>query len=97
MQALRLQAGATIILLALAPLAADARQPRSQAAIGEFKRQHPCPATNLPRGSCPGWIIDHIIPLCAGGADNPGNMQWQSSPDAKAKDREERQQCKQNK
>jgi len=33
--------------------------------------------------------MDHVIPLCAGGADDPLNLQWQTIADAKAKDREE--------
>jgi len=37
---------------------------------------------------------DHIVPLCAGGADSPSNMQWQTVEEAKIKDREERAQCK---
>jgi hypothetical protein len=67
---------------------------RSQAAIGEFKREHPCPATGLPRGACPGWVIDHIRPLACGGADAPANMQWQRKDAAVAKDRVERRECR---
>jgi len=32
-------------------------------------------------------VIDHIVPLKRGGADNPENMQWQAKKDAVAKDR----------
>ena len=56
-------------------------------------RLHRCPATSKPRGSCPGYIIDHVIPLCAGGPDSSVNMQWQTVAAAKIKDREERRQC----
>jgi hypothetical protein len=36
------------------------------------------------------WIRgDNIMPLKRGGADSPNNMQWQTSGDAKAKDRVE--------
>jgi hypothetical protein len=38
--------------------------------------------------------VDHIIPLCAGGADAPSNMQWQTTAEAKAKDREEMKTCR---
>lgn len=72
----------------------DARQPRSSAAKAEFQRQHPCPDTGNHRGKCPGWIIDHIDPLCHGGADAPSNMQWQTVVDAKVKDRWERSICR---
>ena len=41
----------------------------------------------------PGYVVDHIVPLCAGGADAPSNMQWQTVEDAKVKDRQERATC----
>lgn len=72
----------------------DAKQPRSQKAKNEFKVRHPCPATGNSRGSCPGYVIDHIVPLCAGGKDAPGNMQWQTLSESKLKDKEERKQCR---
>lgn len=37
----------------------------------------------------PGHLIDHIIPLKRGGADAWWNMQWQTTAEAKAKDRVE--------
>lgn len=67
---------------------------RSASAVREFKRQHPCPATGQPRGACPGWVVDHIKPLCLQGSDTPDNMQWQSVVDSKIKDREERRACR---
>jgi hypothetical protein len=27
----------------------------------------------------PGYVVDHIVALKRGGADHPGNMQWQTS------------------
>ncbi len=67
-----------VLALALLPLAqaVQARQPRSQAAKTAFARTHPCPATGQPIPRCPGYQIDHITPLCAGGPDQPCNMQW---------------------
>src|SRR4051812_8828732 len=67
------------------------RDPTQRAA---FVKVHPCPATGKVRGACPGYVVDHIKPLCAGGADHPKNMQWQTIADAKVKDREERKICK---
>jgi hypothetical protein len=32
--------------------------------------------------SLPGYVIDHFEPLCAGGADDPSNMQWHPSDPA---------------
>ena len=62
---------------------------RSQAARAAFKRDHPCPATQQPKGPCPGYVIDHVIALKRGGPDTPANMQWQTVKEAKAKDRVE--------
>lgn len=60
---------------------------RSAAARQAFKREQPCPATGKARGACPGYVIDHVIPLKRGGPDAPHNMQWQTVAEAKAKDR----------
>jgi len=49
---------------------------RSRAEINKFKRIHPCPSTKLRYGACPGWNIDHVIPLANGGCDLVMNMQW---------------------
>ncbi len=89
---IRLAIAALIAALAL-PGLADARIPRSAAAKNAFERANPCPATGQPRGPCPGYIVDHVNPLCNGGADAPANMQWQTTAEAKAKDREERRMC----
>jgi hypothetical protein len=66
---------------------------RSAKAKDDFKHSHPCPATGKQRGPCPGYVIDHVKPLCAGGPDAPSNMQWQTIAAGKAKDREERREC----
>lgn len=67
--------------------------PRSSSARLEFKRHNPCPATGQRNGTCPGYVIDHIHPLCARGPDRPENMQWQTRADSLVKDREERSMC----
>ncbi len=66
---------------------------RSEGAKDSFKRLHPCPATGRSSGPCPGYIVDHIVPLCASGPDAPYNMQWQTTAQSKEKDRWERTQC----
>jgi hypothetical protein len=66
---------------------------RSRAARQEFQRLNPCPANGKAHGACPGYVVDHIVPLACGGPDDPSNMQWQTREEAKAKDRWERAQC----
>jgi hypothetical protein len=63
---------------------------RSSSQRAAFMRQHPCPATGRTCGRCPGYVVDHVKALECGGADSPGNMQWQTITAAKAKDRTER-------
>jgi len=57
---------------------------RSSTAKREFERM-----TGYPHGRT-GYVIDHVVPLANGRADSPSNMQWQTIPDAEAKDRWER-------
>lgn len=75
----------------------EAKIIRSQSAKNAFKRNNPCPANGARAGPCKGYVVDHIKPLCAGGADNPGNMQWQTVKDAAKKDRRERVLCRHKK
>jgi len=72
----RLTASLALAILAATALPADARIQRSKIAVAEFKRDHPCPANGAKRGACPGWEVDHPVPLCAGGPDTKANMQW---------------------
>jgi hypothetical protein len=88
-----LKAAGLIIALLITSTLTQASEPRSHKAKAAFQRLYHCPKTDKPRGACPGYIIDHVIPLCAGGADDPLNMQWQTLSEAKAKDREEARQC----
>ena len=60
---------------------------RSEGARLAFEHHHPCPSTGKTSGGCPGYVIDHVVPLKRGGADDPSNMQWQTTGAAKAKDR----------
>lgn len=70
---------------------ADTRHAAQRAA---FMRANPCPATGQGRGTCPGHVVDHIKPLCLGGADLPENMQWQTVKEGKTKDQVERELCR---
>jgi len=69
---------------------AHGRIKRSSSAKAAFERHLPCPSTGRTSGRCPGYIVDHVKPLECGGADAPSNMQWQTSAEAKAKDKTER-------
>lgn len=82
--------------LVLVSLSAATAAPRSPAARAEFVRTTPCPYTGStkPHLACPGYVVDHITPLCAGGADHHSNMQWQTVADGKTKDAEERRSCR---
>lgn len=99
MRALRQQTRATLSAALLLIVAAQftgcatTRTERSPQARAEFARMTLCPATGKPRGACHGYVVDHVKPLCAGGADHHTNMQWQTVAAAKVKDREERRLC----
>lgn len=58
---------------------------RSRAVLHAFAREHACPSTGKPRLPCPGWRIDHIIPLKRCGPDTLPNLQWLTIEAWKAK------------
>ena len=62
---------------------------RNPEAKHAFRRSHPCPSTGRTSGACPGYVIDHVQALKHGGVDSPSNMQWQTTAEAKGKDRVE--------
>lgn len=73
----------------------DGRISRSRAVLDDFRSIHPCPATGTADRHCPGWAIDHVIPLACGGCDSIENLQWlknsiKSCAGAECKDRWER-------
>jgi 5-methylcytosine-specific restriction endonuclease McrA len=61
--------------------------------LAAFRKLKPCPATGRKKGACPGYEIDHVVPLAAGGADAPHNMQWLTRKQHREKTRRERQAC----
>jgi hypothetical protein len=76
-----------LIFTLLLPLELDAKTERSEKQRAAFQRENPCPSTGKTKGACPGYIVDHIVPLKRGGTDTPCNMQWQTKEDAKEKDK----------
>lgn len=68
--------------------------PRSAAVRAEFVRQNPCPITGQARGPCPGFQVDHVQPLCAGGPDSPENLHWLDAQSHKDKTRRDVTACR---
>lgn len=71
--------------IACAALSAHARIPRDRTEVRAFRSVNPCPTTGQARGACPGYHVDHIIALCAGGLDHRSNMQWITREDHRFK------------
>lgn len=76
---------AALLIALLLSLPAFAKIPRDKAQVRAFRAEHPCPATGLKRGACPGWEIDHVQSLCSGGPDKKENLQWLSKEDHRFK------------
>ena len=55
---------------------ADGSIHRSTKVINAFKKMWACPSTGLHKGACPGWAVDHTVPLACGGRDAVFNMAW---------------------
>lgn len=60
---------------------------RHAATVRAFKK-----ATGYPNGR-PGFVVDHELPLCAGGPDVVENLAWQPVKESYAKDVFERRLC----
>jgi hypothetical protein len=79
-----------LLLVGLLWAALDAQAPpvrRSRPLLEAFKT-----ATGFPHGR-PGYVIDHVVPLCAGGVDALTNLQWQEIRASYRKDVYERALC----
>ena len=84
----------TNTVLALIVLFALPTHARERAPVREFRSTHLCPSTGDKTGPCPGYVVDHIVPLCWGGLDVPSNMAWQELQESYKKDVFERAACK---
>jgi hypothetical protein len=60
---------------------------RHAATVRAFKR-----LTGYPHGR-PGFVVDHQLPLCLGGADATSNMVWEPTAESYTKDIFERRMC----
>lgn len=83
-----------IMLVMVVSIAAGAAVKRDPGQVRAYRAEHPCPATGKTSGACPGYVVDHIVPLCAGGDDHPDNMIWQSKAESLEKDRTEWALCR---
>ena len=53
---------------------------RNYQVLKDFQHLHPCPSTGKTTGKCPGWFIDHVVPLACNGVDDIHNLQWLPGP-----------------
>jgi len=83
-----------VIIAAMIATTAVAKTHRDPAMRRQFMYDNPCPATGSTKGACPGWQVDHVVPLKCGGADAPANMQWLTIGDHKAKTKREAKSCR---
>lgn len=90
----RVRPHGAIAALAIAAALSGFAAPRSAAERAAFVRENPCPATGQRRGACPGWQVDHITPLCAGGNDTRQNMQWLSIGEHRRKTTQDLRTCR---
>lgn len=72
-----------VFFLAFAPLPVQAqdvaRDPARDLEIrATFQRQVPCPSNQRSNGPCPGYEVTYVRPLCSGGSNTVGNLQWQA-------------------
>lgn len=63
---------------------------RSSRVYWAFRRLYPCPATGLRTGACPGWSVNHDLPLACGGCDSVSNSSWMRNDVKKLHDSYER-------
>lgn len=66
---------------------------RSAAERLAFIKENPCPSTGNTGQHCPGFEVEHTIPLCAGGADKRSNMTWMRIEDHRYKTRLDLKEC----
>jgi pilus assembly protein FimV len=73
---------------------APAGKLRGTPAEVEFRKTHPCPSTSEPGEACSGYVVTHVVPLCAGGANEATNMQWLRLEEAIEQERLAQERCR---
>lgn len=81
-------------LCVLCTATANAEYARSKKALRAFVAVQACPSTGLHRLPCPGWQVDHVVPLKCLGLDEPENMQWLTVEQHKDKTKREAKECR---
>jgi hypothetical protein len=89
-----LRACAALLALSPAVLPAATVSVTIRTAEDQFRAANPCPTSGRAHGPCTGYVIDRIIPIACGGAEQPDNMRWITLPEAKEKARWERIGCR---
>ena len=95
---LRMVVGSSILTILACELYANwagAHTTRSKKQRDAFIAKNPCPSTGLTYGRCPGYEVDHIVPLACEGVihtlsddfnlDSPENMQWLTTEENRRK------------
>jgi len=75
------------------PRDVDGSISRSPRVLSKFQKAFPCPLTNKRSGTCPGFVKDHIRPLCSGGQDSVANLKWSEVGYSKLRDVQELRLC----
>ena len=81
----------TLVIACTSAFAADARPTNAEI---YFRLENPCPVTGKTAGPCKGYVVDRVIPLFCGGADEASNLQWLTLAQAKEKARWEKIGCR---
>lgn len=57
---------------------ADGSISRRADVLRAYRALYPCPSTGTgtTKGQCPGWNLDHTVPLACGGCDSVANLTW---------------------
>lgn len=55
---------------------ADGSISRRADVLRAYRKLYACPSTGLYAGACPGWNLDHTVPLACGGCDSVANLTW---------------------